>query len=410
MAKSSNKEAVVVFSSVFNLSGVETTLMRILRWLKSQNLHGILVLPDAVEIHSSWQADFANGTLIVIRSKSSPLAKGNRFIEVCRALAPFHRVQSLSICLNSFHDSLVVESLIGSQKMRSFFYYLAGESGRCTQPRSLAAMILKMPGNAFMKNLVVNRRIIFMDEYTQTMCIRDYHLRNLPSEMLLLRLPMDVPEFVSDSEKIRFDQKPRQILTVTRMDFPMKSYVFGLIDSFAKLCLTHENLKLVLVGNGENTDRLEQKLNSLPFGVSSKIQWNPTVPYDELERFFKVAYVFVGMGTTVIDAASRGIPTIPVYPLQEGDACLDFFHLHPILSAHYDEAKEPLYMHDQIDMVLKLDKGEYEYVSRSSNSETQRHYGMARFMNEFMAFEPKKSITLRILSKIWRFRSSMRQK
>ena len=47
-------------------------------------------------------------------------------------------------------------------------------------------------------------------------------------------LPMQIPPFDEKRRRDRFDKMPRRIITVLRSEFPLKGYVFGLIDEFTE--------------------------------------------------------------------------------------------------------------------------------------------------------------------------------
>ena len=98
------------------------------------------------------------------------------------------------------------------------------------------------------------------------------------------------------------------ILTVARL-VDMKGYVEGLIHDLAEITLKQGlPCRLIVVGDGPLRSRFEQVAERC--GVASRIRFVGSVPYAELLEYYTQADIFVGMGTTVLEAASVGVPVI----------------------------------------------------------------------------------------------------
>lgn len=120
----------------------------------------------------------------------------------------------------------------------------------------------------------------------------------------LVPLPVVVP-FASPP---RSEQGECTVLTVARL-VDMKGYIEGLIRDFAEIAKeTRSPCKLVIIGDGPLRARLQRVASKT--GIGDRIKFVGSVPYDRLPAFYAQAHVYVGMGTTVLEAAAAGLPVI----------------------------------------------------------------------------------------------------
>jgi glycosyltransferase involved in cell wall biosynthesis len=98
------------------------------------------------------------------------------------------------------------------------------------------------------------------------------------------------------------------VVTVARL-VPMKGYVEGLISAIA-VAVREEQLdvELRVIGSGPLILRL--KWMAFRYGISDRVTFTGAVSYSNLPAIYGTADIFVGMGTTVLEAASHGVPVI----------------------------------------------------------------------------------------------------
>ena len=97
------------------------------------------------------------------------------------------------------------------------------------------------------------------------------------------------------------------------MELTMKGYVMGLIDVFSSL-LNKYDLNLIIVGDGEGAQLLRDKISALSEIVRKKILYKNSIPYSEINIFFSRCDLFLGMGTTLLDASNHNVLALPVFP------------------------------------------------------------------------------------------------
>lgn len=99
------------------------------------------------------------------------------------------------------------------------------------------------------------------------------------------------------------------VLTVARL-YPMKDYVFGLIEAIAVLAKEpgQSDIRLTIVGDGPFMEDLQQLAKD--HGVGSLVSFVGVVPPDQLEIYYSKADIYVGMGTTLLEASSHGVASV----------------------------------------------------------------------------------------------------
>lgn len=99
-----------------------------------------------------------------------------------------------------------------------------------------------------------------------------------------------------------------RVLTVARL-VRQKGYVEGLIRAVARLVRKAGlDVELCVVGEGPLMTRLRWVAWRL--GVADRVRFVGSIAYADLPAFYDSADVYVGMGTTVLEAASRGVPCL----------------------------------------------------------------------------------------------------
>lgn len=121
---------------------------------------------------------------------------------------------------------------------------------------------------------------------------------------VLVPLPMVIPKAL----RIPPDDTECTILTVARL-VEMKGYVEGLIKDFAEIARGSKvPCRLLVVGDGPLRPELERTARRT--GLGHRIEFTGSVPYAELHAYYARAHVYVGMGTTLLEAAAAGVPAI----------------------------------------------------------------------------------------------------
>lgn len=155
--------------------------------------------------------------------------------------------------------------------------------------------------------LLKNGQIIFMDEETRDTTFKFYRGSTFEHADYIVRLPIDIIPYNEERCVKRTRSASFNILTIARADFPFKGYLFGLIDCFNRLHQIHPNMHLTIISHGEGFEKLQAHL-----GCTSGITLVGETPHDELKKYYAKSNLYIGMGTTILEASNYDLPSIPV--------------------------------------------------------------------------------------------------
>lgn len=297
---------VFSYSHDFIMGGIESYAIRMFKWAFNNDVESVLLLRDKSELHYNWDkilkelnvtiaffsANVFNNSLYNTQGDRIVLEKNCRYTFIAADIHCFIKIFNIrkknNICSYS------------SQILYIFHPYSVLASKK---------NILNYPYEFFMKK-VKNRGLIFMDEETALAYKKKYKAD--VQKDAIVRLGMEIPQLKEDYIESRIQRKKDEIniLTITRMEFPFKGYVLGLIEDFHKLKQLYTNLKLIIIGNGPNVDIVKEKINELPDNVKEDIFLIGEVAYEELHEYFRKSYIYVGMGTTLLDASLTGLVSV----------------------------------------------------------------------------------------------------
>ncbi len=237
-----------------------------------------------------------------------------------------------------------------------------------------------------------NAGIIFMDQDNIDSTEAYYGMR-LTQKPVIRALPMICEPLNKDEleRKLDFAYANKTIFTSCRADFPFKGYVFGLIDDFVELCKKYDDIKLCIVCSGDSADvaLVRKKIQSTPDSVQKKIEFHNWMKYDNLLNAISKAYLYVGMGTGVLDAAIKYVPSVAVkYNTYENIAACILCDRPDYLLAEETCKSRAIWL---IDELLSYDRIKYGDVSRKCFSEVQNVYDVDLFFDCIKSIEKRKS-------------------
>lgn len=156
-----------------------------------------------------------------------------------------------------------------------------------------------------------NHKILFMDECSIRYIGDAYYCKNILAEKAVFRLPYEIKEVEKELIKNKTESRKDKfnILAIARATFPFKGYLLGLVERFRDITEKYRNVSLTIISYGPDFRRLEDIIYQSP--VSDHIDLIGKVPYNELDDYYKKAHVYIGMGSTLIEAAQFGaVPLI----------------------------------------------------------------------------------------------------
>lgn len=158
-----------------------------------------------------------------------------------------------------------------------------------------------------------NKSVVMMDEDT-TQKTSEWFKEDCSPNTPIIRIPMICEDREDSKEIIYSGYDSNIIMSASRAEFPYKGYQIGLIEMFSILKQEYESLKLVMVSGGEaeDVDKIKIKIKKLPESVQSDVEFHDWMDYDELKKQIEKCKLFIGMGTSVLDAGLKYKPAIAV--------------------------------------------------------------------------------------------------
>lgn len=184
---------------------------------------------------------------------------------------------------------------------------------------------------------------------------------------ILWPLPIDTSAFDPVERRPQWGK----IVSVGRFS-PMKEYNFYMIDVVRELRSEGFDVSWTVYGHGEYESPMRDQIQNS--GLTSFISIKGSVPYRDFRRVLGDAYIFVGMGTSVLEAALLGVPNVnaiaydregittgPVYQFPRGSACPS------------SGAVATLKVADEIKRVLRLSPQGYQEESERVRTHVEVH-------------------------------------
>ncbi len=158
-----------------------------------------------------------------------------------------------------------------------------------------------------------NKSVVMMDEDT-TKKTSEWFRKDCSPFTPFVRIPMICEEIPNSKDIILSGYDSNVIMTASRAEFPYKGYLIGLIDLFEALKEKYNSLKLVMVSGGEPEDEktIKKQIEKLPDSIKNDIEFHDWMDYDELKKQLEKCKLFIGMGTSVLDAGLKYKPSIAV--------------------------------------------------------------------------------------------------
>lgn len=231
---------------------------------------------------------------------------------------------------------------------------------------------------------ITNNQILFMDKQCFESTKEYYDFKNLDSSDYIIHLPMQDIQTDSDSIKRRSIERKKEftILTVFRSEFPFKGYVKELVYICAYLNKSFPRIKLILVTSDEDTVTLEKWVKESKKDGFSNIHIYKNIRPSKLANLYNVSSLYIGMGTTVLEAASYGVIPITVEPYIYQCKTSGFFYDNPdIIATDIGKGKDIL---EFIVKIINMPDDEYILKSYECQKIYKDLYSMHNFNNRLM--------------------------
>jgi len=150
---------------------------------------------------------------------------------------------------------------------------------------------------------------------------RDFHEERLGvnlHESPIVRLFVDV-------EKYKFIERadlPRKKLVSIGRISPYKTYNFTILPVVKKLVDMGHDLEWDIYGDGEDFDKLREQVGVM--GLETRVRLHGVLSYSKFQHVLDDAFLFIGSGTSLIEAAACGVPALTTIEYATDATCYGF--------------------------------------------------------------------------------------
>ena len=180
-----------------------------------------------------------------------------------------------------------------------------------------------------------------------------------------------------------------RIISVGRLA-PMKEYNFYMIEVIASLRKKGYPVTWTVFGEGEFAEAMKCRINM--HGLNEVIELKGRLVYSEFSAAMQQAYVFVGMGTSIIEAALCGVPGVVALAYETRGVTYG-----PLYSFRFGNSGERMdatpctTVESEIERVLRLKEREYEEEVQRTR-DYARGYEMDGSMDRFLEIAARASV------------------
>lgn len=386
-----NYDLIILQYHLFILGGIETYYYRIMKWANDNKIKTILIIDKDGEFDSSWEKKLNDlDVSVYYASGMYPNYKfrtrENKEIE----LNETNKVFNISASYECFIRGEYIRTKFKTDTFNNVFYVFHPHTVKLSPYRLIDNSLKKK----YLSQMIQYNSLVFMDEETRSSGV-SYYPDIIHDEQIIIRLGYEVQKEVTvDSLIKKYNQPEKTIYAILRFEFPFKSYIFGVIDAFARLCPHYSGLKLVIIGKGPGLSSVKAAVNSLDEITRKKIQIVEGVPYDDLLSYIDESYIYIGMGTTLLDFANRSVPSVIGIAYEEKDISYGIWADHPtIVGGKTDEKLAPFVpISVCVEKILKMSEKEYLEVCHETRKQFVKYYSMNQIMPMLLGIENNKDV------------------
>jgi len=281
------------------VDGVFTLLLRLSKQFK-------------LDGHTPYYIDFGNKTdfdheisetFILLSIVDINAQKNLPHIDI---LFPFADGELLYWCINYLKNGLFrnAKMVFGVYHPRA--YFASSYIGSTPDTRLHKLIFHKMPAN----------NILFMNEIVKREHENYFNTRfeNSP----IIPLPVTLSNKIRDLTQIN----RKKIVSIGRLEYS-KRYIIPMIDVIKELHKKGHDFEFYIYGHGQLNQIVENYIAEKKVGHLVFLMWK--LNHEDIYNVMKDAFLFVGMGTSIIEVSSIGVPSLQAIDSEKRPVTYGFF-------------------------------------------------------------------------------------
>ena len=381
----------------FNAGGVQSYYARLMKYARNLGMRVIFLLDGEATIEKGWDEILSKYEVEVYYVRgvypfySIKNKEGKRL-----KLYPNEEIIAIAAMYKYWIMGTFLQKKFEVKSLNNFFYIvhpygirLIGRSGKPHRTEGNSALN-KFFFKKILAPMVTNNAIVFMDDETKNFAKEYYQSYDFDlSKLEIIHLGMEEGDNIEENAvKEKYYSEHRQILTAGRFDFPFKGYILGTIDAFAKLQKDYPNTELLIIGSEslEGERMVAEKISHYGPEVANRIKVLKSLPYEHFLQYMKNAYAFVGIGTTLLDAAKMGVPGVVGIANMYDDISYGLWEDTPdILGGSYEEnLATKSTITDDLSRILEMSYEDYLQLCMKHRSLMVQSYGLQHIGEQIM--------------------------
>ncbi len=398
------KELICVYLADFIMGGIESYYIRMFEWGQKQGYDLSLVILYGNNIHQNWISDLKKYNVNIAYYKVGII--NNYIIDSIGKKRTFETNKEYQVIVTDIHAYLKMQLIREREelkKMSVLLYSFTPTNGVGSVKRWL-----NQPFQPFFDRMSKSA-LVMMDEECKLYC-EQYNNITI-KDNFIKRLGIRIPDYNEEytRKRIKSRREGFTILSISRMDFPFKGYVLGLLDTYEELKTIYPMLKLIIVGDGPDRKSVHDKMFKMEEKFQKDIKWINELSYEELNSILQEAHLYIGMGTTLLDSALTNLISVVATANQYGDTTPGLFidNINNVSGNINISSKREGYFKDYIRKVIGLSDEEYYALSKKTYDMVKNEYNIEIVMSQimkqysFLSFQEAKFKVLRIYTNLF---------
>lgn len=190
---------------------------------------------------------------------------------------------------------------------------------------------------------------------------KEYNIRfSSPHDYLLPYLETR-EKYDEDSFRNVYHSDNFTILSAGRFEFPHKGYLLGLIKEYGKLKYKYPHLKLLIIGDGPDRDKVKLSIQDLPEDMRKDVIVRAPLSVDDLKQIMKTVNLNISVAGCASLGARMGLVTLPARHYVYDCEVYGFF---PDSRFFTTDTKPGVPVNQYIEQVINMDEEEYIHYSK----------------------------------------------
>lgn len=359
-----NKNILFVYDYLYT-GGIETLILRMSKWLISQGYAVSIILRKKGEI-----ADLLDPKIEVIE-----LGKSYRYLYlpfVSRKVSKNNDFEKFDYIM-SFHprSNWIASNLIDNLNLKC--KYITG----VYHPRAYFNKDLHLSEKICYKYLLdnqENKSILFMNEDT-----KKHHIDNLNADFKSSPIwPLPVADKENICKKL---YKKYKFISIGRFA-KFKTYNLYMIDIINNLVKKGYDIYYDIYGTGELEPYMKKKIAE--YSLEKRIILHGNLNYSNFSKVLENAYLFIGMGTSVVEASFSKVPSLVAIENSKDSKSYGFLNDLPYYNVgERNNSLEEKDVEKMISELLLKNDDEYNEICEKSYSYVQE-YSLSTLMPKWL--------------------------